>query len=118
MVEDCAPLLGISLPILVIAFALWLRHKNRESMQQTFRMALDKGQDLTPEIIDRLGAPKPGKFKDLRLGVIWLASAIAFVIFGQTIPDDEANQILAGIAAFPFFIGVGYLVLHFFTKRD
>ena len=118
MAEDWAPLLAISLPIIVIALALWLRHRNRESMQQTFRMALDKGQELTPEIIDRLGGPKPGKYKDLRLGVIWLASAIALVIFGQTIPEDEANRILAGIAAFPFFIGVGYLVLYFFTKQD
>ena len=118
MGEVFISLVAISVPFAVIAFAIWLRHKNRESMQQTFRAALDKGQELTPEVIDRLGAPKPGKDKDLRLGVIWLAVAIAVGCFGLAIPDEEANVILLGIAAFPLCIGIGYLILHKFTDRD
>ena len=82
-------------------------------------MALDKGQELTPEIIDRLGQPKPSKDKDLRYGVIWLAIAVGLVLCGIAVPDDSGEAlrgILAG-AAFPFAIGVAYLLLHRFTDR-
>ena len=88
-------------------------------MQETFRMALDKGQELTPEIIDRLGQPKPSKDKDLRLGVIWLAVAVGLALCGIAVPDDSGEAlrgILAG-AAFPFAIGIAYLLLHRFTDR-
>jgi hypothetical protein len=88
-------------------------------MQQTFRAALDKGQELTPEIIDRLGHPKASKDKDLRLGVIWLALAVGLVAFGFGIPDEEdVARIFAGIAAFPFAIGVAYMILHKFTDKE
>ena len=87
-------------------------------MQQTFRAALDKGQELTPEVIDRLGHPKPAKDKDLRLGRIWVAVAIGLVAFGFGIPDeDDVARIFAGIAALPLFLGFAYLILHKFTDR-
>jgi len=79
---------------------------------------MGKGQELTPEIIDRLGHPKASKDKDLRLGVLWLALAVGLVAFGFGIPDeDDVARIFAGIAAFPFAIGVAYMILHKFTDR-
>lgn len=106
---------------LTVVFCLlfWFRYRARVQMQETFRMALDKGQELTPEIIDRLGQPKPSKDKDLRYGVIWLAIAVGLVLCGFAVPDDSGEAlrgILAG-AAFPFAIGVAYLLLHRFTDR-
>ena len=104
---------------IVLCLVAWLRYKTKEGMQQTFRAALDKGQELTPEIIDRLGHPKSAKDKDLRLGIIWIAVAIGLVAFGFGIPDeDDVARIFAGIAAFPMFLGVAYLILHKFTDRD
>jgi len=81
-------------------------------------MALDKGQELTPEVIDRLGHPKPSKDKDLRLGVIWLSLAVGLVLIGFAVPDEDALRGLLAGAAFPFAIGVAYLILHKFTDRD
>ena len=106
--------------IAVVFCALfWFRYKSRVEMQQTFRAALDKGQELTPEIIDRLGHPKASKDKDFRLGVLWLALALGLVAFGFGIPDEEdVARIFAGIAAFPFAIGVAYMILHKFTDRN
>jgi hypothetical protein len=87
-------------------------------MQLTFRAALDKGQELTPEVIDRLGHPKPAKDKDLRLGVIWIAVALGLSAFGFGIPDDdEVARIFLGIASFPLMIGIAYLILHKVTDR-
>ncbi len=87
-------------------------------MQDTIRVALDKGQELSPELIDRLGHPKAAKDRDLRLGVIWLAVAIGIALFSFAIPEEEATGPLLGIAAFPFVIGVAYLILNKFAKRE
>ena len=119
MVEELVPLsmfLGLTV---VFCFLIWFRYRARREMQETFRMALDKGQELTPEIIDRLGHPRGSKDKDLRYGVIWLAVAVGLVLCGIAIPDDGGDAlrgILAG-AAFPFAIGIAYLLLHRFTDR-
>ena len=103
---------------IVLCAVAWLRYKTKEGMQATFRAALDKGQELTPEVIDRLGHPKPAKDKDLRLGIIWVAVAIGMVAFGFGIPDeDDVARIFTGIAAFPMFLGIAYLILHKFTDR-
>ena len=106
--------------IAVVFCALfWFRYKSRTEMQQTFRAALDKGQELTPEIIDRLGHPKASKDKDFRMGVIWLAIGVGIFAFGFGIPDeDDIWRIFAGIAAFPFAIGIAYMILHKFADRD
>ena len=66
MEELWIPIVAIVAPAAVIAFAFWLRFRTREGMQTTFRLALDKGVELSPELIDRLGHPKPPKDKDLR----------------------------------------------------
>ncbi len=120
MVEELIPIsmfLGLTI---VFGLLFWFRYRARVEMQKTFRMALDKGQELTPEIIDRLGHPQSSKDKDLRLGVIWMAIAVGLVLCGFAVPDDSGHAlrgILAG-AAFPFAIGTAYLVLYRFTERD
>ncbi len=87
-------------------------------MQETIRHALDKGQELSPEIIDRLGNPKAPKDKDFRLGVIWLAIAVGLAMIGFAIPEPEALRGTLAGAAFPFAIGVAYMILHRFADRD
>lgn len=119
MVEEFVPI-AMFLGLTVVFVALfWFRYRARRDMQETFRTALDKGQELTPEIIDRLGHPKASKDKDLRYGIIWLALAIGLVLCGLAVPDDHGDAlrgVLAG-AAFPFCIGVAYLILYRFTER-
>ena len=104
---------------LVLCALVWFRARSRSEVQQTIRSALEKGHELTPEIIDRLGHPKPSKDKDMRLGVIWIAIAFALVAFAFGIPDDgDAFRVFMGISAFPFAIGFAYLILHKFTDRS
>lgn len=118
MDETMIPIVMFAGMTIVLCVVAWLRYKAKEGMQQTFRAALDKGQELTPEVIDRLGHPKPAKDKDLRLGIIWIAIALGLTAFGFGIPDeDDVARIFAGIAAFPFLLGVAYLILHKFTDR-
>ncbi len=103
---------------IVLCLLVWFRYKARSDMQSTFRAALDKGQELSPEVIDRLGHPKSPKNKDLRLGIIWLSLAVALVMIGFAVPDPEALRGLLAGAAFPFCIGCAYLILHKFADND
>ncbi len=119
MAEEMIPIVMFAGLTIVFCVLFWFRYRARSEMQQTFRAALDKGQELTPEIIDRLGHPKASKDKDMRLGVIWLAIAVGVIAFGFGIPDeDDVARIFAGIAAFPFAIGVAYLILHKYTDHE
>ncbi len=112
------PIISVIVTGAVLVLFFWFRYRMRGEMQQTIRTAIDKGQELTPEIIERLGTPKPPKDRDLRRGIVTVAIALALVIFGSVIPDDEAQQIFVGIASFPFCIGVAFFILHFFSRRD
>ncbi len=105
---------------IVLCLFFWFRYRMRGEMQKTIRSAIDKGQELTPEIIDRLGNPKASKDKDMRLAAIWLALAVGLALCGLAVPDPTGSALrgmLAG-AAFPFAIGVAYLIMWRFTGRS
>ncbi len=105
-------------PVVLLGVFFWFRYKTRQQMQETIRIAMDKGQELSPELIDRLGHPKAPKDKDLRLGVIWIAVAIGFAMLSFGIPEEEATGPILGVAAFPGAIGIAYLILHKFARKD
>lgn len=105
-------------PTILLGIFFWFRLKARRDMQDTIRVALDKGHELSPELIDRLGHPKAPKDRDFRLGVIWVAVAVGFALLAFAIPEEEALGPMLGVAAFPGAIGVAYLILNKFAKRD
>lgn len=98
---------------LVFCLFFWFRYRTRNDMQATIRTAIEKGQELSPEIIDRLGAPKAPKDKDLRLSMLWIAIALGTGVFAFMVPDhgEDVERALLGIAAFPFFVGIAYLIM-------
>ncbi len=120
MTEELIPIvMFVSIAVVFVA-AFWFRQRSRDGMQQTIRLAIDKGHELTPEIIDRLGHPQASKYKDLRLGMIWMALAIGLLLCGLAVPDPSGDALrgcLAG-AAFPFAIGTAYLILYRFTGKE
>lgn len=118
MDENWVPIIMFIGVTVVFVALFWFRYKVRSEMQSTIRTALDKGQELTPEVIDRLGHPKASKDKDLRLGIIWLSLATALVLIGFAVPEPDALRGTLAGAAFPFCIGVAYVILHKFTGRD
>lgn len=101
----------------ILGLFFMFRHRSKRDMQETIRLAIDKGQELSPEIIERLGSPLPPPDRDLRRGIISLALAFAFPAFGFAIGDPDAFGAMLGIAAFPFAIGAAFLLMHFVNKR-
>jgi len=99
------------------SFCFWsfYHYKNleKEKIQDTICKAIDAGQQLNPEAIKALGVKSiRTPFADLRKSIILICLGIAFAIFAQVIPDDEAPQILTGIASFPIILGIGYFIVY------
>ena len=120
MAEELIPIAMFAATVLVIFFILYFRHRARDEMQRTIRLALERGNELTPEIIDRLGAPQPSKNKDLRLSLIWLSLAVGLALVGLVVPDPSGYALqgcLAG-AAFPFAIGIAYMIMWRYAARN
>lgn len=86
---------------------LYLRYRARQEVQQTIRYAMERGQEITPELLETLGGETAGGQRDLRKGVLWLALAIALGIMSWTLDEHD----LLGPAALPLMLGLGYLVL-------
>lgn len=120
MVDEWIPIAMFAAIALIFFLVLYFRHRTRADMQQTIRLALERGTELTPEIINRLGAPaEPNRDKDLRLGLIWMALAVGLALCGWAVPDPSGDALrgcLAG-AAFPFAIGLAYLVMWRYAAR-
>ncbi len=100
-----------------IAFCFWCtyhyKNKEKEKVQDTLCKAIDAGQQLSPDTIKALGVRSiSATFADLRKAVLFVGFGIAFIIFAQVIPDEEAPQILTGMSAFPIMLGVGYFIVY------
>ena len=121
--------IGVFIPIVsvfviggIICLILYYRFRSRSDMQQTVRLAMEKGTELGPEIMEKLSGPAPDKNKDLRSAVIWMASAVGLAGLGAGIgigtEDSEVMMIFLGIGAFPLAIGIGYLIIWRFTREQ
>ncbi len=103
----------------VLALVFYFKYRARHDMQATIRAAIKQGQELSPDIVDRLAHPKKGKDQDLRYAIMWLALAGALSLTGFFVPDPSGHAFsgtLAG-AAFPLCIGIAYLIMWRFTER-
>ncbi len=105
----------------IISLFFWFRFRGRSEMQQTIRSAIDKGQELTPELVESLGSPqRPVKDKDLRLALIWVAIALGISLFGFAMSsiEEDVFHIMLGISAFPICIGTAYAIMWRYTERE
>ena len=109
----------------IIVGPTFLKYREKRDMQETVRHAVDKGQELPSELIDAMTKDVqkalPSRIKDIRRGVIWLATGVGIAAFG-VVSDLGGNgwtggtdNGLLGIACIPAVIGVAFIVLSFFN---
>jgi hypothetical protein len=123
---------------MVVAVAFWMcvaacivgpsyfRHRERRNMQDILRVAYEKGQPVSPELISAMQSnllPKPGSTRDgdLRRGIVLIALGIGMcglgygLWYGLSSVDDTAAYIsggcTAGAGAIPGMIGIAYIIL-------
>lgn len=117
MNEEMIPIVLFISMAAAAVFFFWFRYRTRAEMQMTIRSALDKGQELTPEIIDRLGNPKPKEDADRRRAVICIALAIAIAAFGYILDEDDAVRPFLAMSAFPLLLGIAYFIISRFRVQ-
>ncbi|MDZ7644482.1 MAG: DUF6249 domain-containing protein [Woeseiaceae bacterium] len=111
MIEELIPITMFLVIGLVLGLFYYFRYRTRAEMQQTVRVALDKGQALDVELIDRLAEPRKPADADRRKGIMAIFMAIALAAFGVVMDEQDALRALLASATLPLAIGIGYLVL-------
>lgn len=110
----------------IVVGPTFLKSRERREMQQTLRHAIDKGQDLPPEVIEVMtrdvSKNLPSRTRDIRRGVMWMATGIGIGLFGVLNDmgsgwDRDFGDGLLGVAAIPLTIGVAFIILSFFNKN-
>ncbi|MBT8085523.1 MAG: hypothetical protein HKN35_13325 [Woeseia sp.] len=111
MVEELIPIVMFLSIALVLILFYYFKFLGRKELQRTVRIALERGQDLSPELLDKLGEPQKSPLSDLRRGLIALAIAAGLAAIGLALGQEEAIRPLLASAMLPLFIGLAYLVL-------
>lgn len=117
----------------IVLVPIYFRHKDRERMHEMLRIAYDKGQPVPPELIEALQSSTRVRAmntpeRDLRRAVVLIAVGLGFALLGYGLwyglmsVDDTAAYIsggsTAGVGAIPGLIGVAYLILWLFRRKD
>ena len=101
--------------IIATAFIIWVwgffHYRTRQSVQQTLRTAIEHGQQLTPELLERLALSAQTKDGDLRRGVLSIGIAVAICGIAFLLGQADAVRPLLAIAVLPLLIGLAYLGL-------
>ncbi|HCO68237.1 MAG TPA: hypothetical protein DIT04_10850 [Dysgonomonas sp.] len=107
----------IAIPFIFTLIVVWTksleRRKNNELMAELYKKSLEHGQPA-PSL--DLFQPK-NKNNSLRTGILLIFIGIGISTFMVIVSSGE--NILHGIATglVPFFLGIGFLVIHFIWKK-
>jgi len=97
----------ISISLIAIA-RLWFEHKNKAEIQTTIRKALDNGEHLSIEVLDKIGVVNHSHTIDLRRAITLLALGIAVITAGSLL---NILNVAFAIAAFPITLAIAFLLL-------
>ena len=91
--------------------------RNR-ALHATLRRAVEAGQPLTPELVEKLeGAPEP-RAADQRTGFVLIALGSALIVAGAINGSDDFSDLVA-LSMFPLFVGAALLLrLRLSTTRQ
>ena len=111
MAEDVLVPLGLFLMVVgIVWISVNASTQKRKSILKVVEEGIRSGQTMTPETIRALGMPRKNSNGDLKGGLILIAVAAAFAVFGMSIGsvagEEDVFRIMVSIAAFPGFIGL------------
>jgi hypothetical protein len=105
----------------IVIVPRYYKSLERTKLADTLRIAIEKGQPIPPEMIEAMARdtkPVPSPDRDMRRGIVWLGLAIGLAAFGGAMSFEEPDWFypMIGIAAFPGFIGLAFIVIALFTR--
>jgi hypothetical protein len=118
--RDDMPLTGfqitliVAAPFLFVIILIWIIYsvKNRESKRkfELYMKALEMGQPIPEDFFPKEKKDKPGS--NLKKGVLWAAVGLSLLIYFLITHNNDG--LIVGIV--PTFVGIGYLVVHFYDR--
>ncbi len=114
MLEDLVPMILFITIGAVFALAFYMKYKTRHDVQNTVRAAIERGEVLSPELIETLAVSISSPYADLRKGVISLALGAAGMSFAVLLGEEDAARPIMALSVFPILIGLAYLGLWYF----
>lgn len=118
MEDVVVPVVLFLSPALIVWIVSHFNARKRNTVHETLRLAIEKGQVLSPEMMDKMSLLADPVRADLRRGVLALAFGAAFAVLGGLIGAQEADALtpMLGVATFPIFIGIAYIGLWAFGR--
>ncbi len=117
LLEMFIPITLFVVTFLVVWVIVLFRYRAKRDIQATYRAAIEQGQELTPELLERLGETQ-AKNRDLRRGVVSLFIGLAFVVFALVLGEQDAVRPMIAVGMFPMLLGAAYLGLWTFSRKD
>ena len=116
MEVDIIVTIGIA-AVILFTIAQLSRIVRSGAMHKTLRKAIEQGQQLDPELIERLDrSPRPG-VADQRMGLVLVAIALAlFLAAGMNPGQDNWRQLLT-VGLFPLLVGAALLIRPWLARR-
>lgn len=110
MTEDVIVPIAIFGSLVAIVWLLGvMAQRKRLVVHETIRLAMEKGQELTPQMIRDMALITNPRIADLRRGIVLIALALAFLLIGIINPSETKE--LFSIAVFPGLVGLAFIVL-------
>ncbi|TKB47366.1 hypothetical protein E8M12_00830 [Thalassotalea mangrovi] len=102
--------------VVAVAFSfLYFGHRNKMALQETIRLAMDKGQNLSPESIEQILQSQAAPQKDFKRGILLVCLALATAAYGLL---DGYDSTIIGLSMFPLALGAGYLLVWKFDQQQ
>ncbi len=109
----------------IIAVGVWSSIRKRESQHETIRRAIESGQDIDPELADKLLTLTRSESKeldrDLHLSggiVLFLAPGIVLLGYVLSMVEEGIFPILLGVSGLMVFLSIGMFVAAYVVKRS
>ena len=137
MSDNIVPVAFLLFLGVIIVAPKWLRSRERQKLMETLKLAYERGQAVPPELIESVlnqgdgeqsgqavdpasrAARKLAPNRDLRRGAVLVAVALAILAVAVALGVDGDNGALplAGVAAFPGFLGLTFIALWRVERR-
>lgn len=102
-------------PFIAIVLVMWFifsyKHKQNKLKAGLMTKAIENGQIIPDNFFEK----KKKKRSPLQTGIIWVAVGLGISVF-LLIAAQKIQPV--GLGIIPLFIGIGYLFIHFFDKKQ